>query len=512
MIRQLILTVLFLTTSTGCAMAQQNELVSASAEPQAIFTARDFADSESYRSSDRIVATYYFYWYNVDTKEHIVNGDGSDALTDHPAPQTMPYFSYASVRWHKKEFSDMMDAGIDVALPVYWGAPSEHDPKAHLHWSFAGIKPMVQAREELLKEGKKPPKIGLFYDTSTLQYNAKREHIDLTTDAGRRWFYETIRDFFALVPPKHWAMVDGKPLVFLYAAAFAKKYDQSCIDYAKEQFAKDFGGRTPYIVREVSWQVKSDSVYAWGGALGLKPLSVASLGPGYDHTAVPGRAPLIVKREGGKFYEECWLKFLRKPTNIVAVETWNELHEGTDVCESKEYGRQYIELTRKYVDLFKQGWKPPRPQGKYANAKSVQVVLGKQNQESGLKQVESGDGATAPATLGGKECRAIQPTANQGRYVYFIVDDSFKWTDSMDVTVEVEYFDAAVGTLHLEFDGSDPNAPFNGAYTQSSETVQLTGSKTWRTAQFRLNQARFLNSQNSSADFRLAVTAAEFGV
>src|SRR6185369_15999530 len=190
-----------------------------------------------------------------------------------------------------------------------------------------------------------------------------------TTDFGRRWFYATIRDFFSLVPPRHWAMIDGHPIVLLYSAAFAKKQDQAAIDFVKGQFPTEFGGRVPYIAREISWQVKSDNTVAWGGALGLKNPGVASLGPGYDHSAVPGRNPLIVKREDGKFYETNWLKLLRRPSNFVMVETWNEFHEGTDVCESKEYGRQYIDLTKKYAQLFKRGWSPPWPKGSYSNAK-----------------------------------------------------------------------------------------------------------------------------------------------
>jgi hypothetical protein len=39
---------------------------------------------------------------------------------------------------------------------------------------------------------------------------------------------------------------------------------------------------------------------------------------------------------------------------MVVIETWNEFHEGTDIADSREYGRQYLELTRKYVDQFKQ--------------------------------------------------------------------------------------------------------------------------------------------------------------
>jgi hypothetical protein len=119
-------------------------------------------------------------------------------------------------------------------------------------------------------------------------------------------------------------------------------------------FAREFAGRTPYIAPEVSWNVKADNKVAWGGALGLKTPGIASLGPGYDHSAVRGRSPLAVDRRDGKFYEEQWEKFLKQPSQIVVLETWNEFHEGTDIAASREYGRKYIDLTRMYTDRFKQ--------------------------------------------------------------------------------------------------------------------------------------------------------------
>jgi hypothetical protein len=197
-----------------------------------------------------------------------------------------------------------------------------------------------------VQAGKQAPFIGLFYDTSTLQYNSWGEHIDLTTNRGREWFYESIRDFFSHIPPRHWAMIDGKPVIFLYSSAFAVAHDQSCIDYVRQAFARDFGGRVPYIVREISWRAQSDNVYAWGGALGLKNPGVASLGPGYNDSAVPGRLPLIVGREGGALFERNWTRLLWNPSRIVAIETWNEYHEATDIAASSEYGRAYIELNR----------------------------------------------------------------------------------------------------------------------------------------------------------------------
>ena len=475
--------------------------------PFVALKSEDVAEVQSFTSDDRIVMTYFFYWYDVMTKAHIINGDGSDALTTHPA--SMEDFSYKSVRWHKSQLSDMMAAGIDVVLPVFWGAPSDHDPKAHHYWSLTGLTPLVQAVDELRREGKQPPRIGLFYDTTTLQANAWQVHVDLATDFGKRWFYATLRDFFSLIPPRMWAAIDGRPIVVLYSANFAKKHDQGCIEYVREQFPKEFGGRVPYIVREVSWRVQVDNTYAWGGAIRPSVHGIAQLGPGYDHSNVPGRSPLLVPRDGGKFYENAWLKVLRRSPRIVAIETWNEFHEGTDIAESREYGRQYIELTRKYVDLFKQGWVPAGASGSFRGEKSVEVILGKANRELGLEQVDHADGLTVPSQADGKECRAVKATRQRSRYVYFIIDDSFKWTNSMDVIVEVEYFDKGEGNFTLHYDSHDISARLSGAYTPSPEVVTLQGTGEWRVARFTLRRARFENSQNAGADFRLAVDAPE---
>lgn len=471
-------------------------------------TEKEFAGATTFRTNDHIVGTYYFYWYDAPSKAHLIDHDGTDALTTHPP--TLEGLSWNSVTWHRRQLEDMTAAGIDVVLPVFWGAPSEREAKASLHWSYAGIPKLVEARDALLKDGKQPPRIGMFYDTSTLQHNSWGEHQDLTTERGRRWFYATVRDFFSMVPPKHWAMIEGRPIVLLYSASFARQHDQGAVDFLRAEFPKEFAGRVPWLVREVSWQVQADGTVAWGGALGLKKQSVASLGPGYDHSAVPGRAPLVVDRRGGRFYEEQWLQLLRRPSHFVMVETWNEWHEGTDVAESKEYGRHFIELTRKYAELFKQGWRPPQTKGPFTDARSVRIALGPTNEEHGLRQVENEDGVTAPTAREGRGGRELRSGKTSGRYLYFVVDDSFKPEDSADLTLAVEFFDPVPGTLRVEFDGSDPAAPFSGAYTRSPDAVKLTGGRAWRTASFRLPQARLLNGQNRNADLRLVVEAAEF--
>ncbi len=472
-----------------------------------------FAETKTFTAADRLVLTPYFYWYDVFSMAHLIDEDGSDALTDHPA--TLDGFSYRSVSWHAAQLRDMIEAGIQVVLPVYWGEPSArltNQPISAQPWSYAGLPPLVSARGQLIAEGLEPPRIGLFYDTSTLEFNAAGRKVDLTTPEGREWFYETVRDFYSLIPPKHWAMIDGHPIIFLYSAGFAAAHDQSCIDILKTSFARDFGGRVPYVVREVSWQVTADNAYAWGGALGLKNPGVASLGPGYDHSAVPGREPLVVDREGGAFFERNWIRFLRRPTLWVFVETWNEFHEGTDIAASIEYGREYIGLNRKYADLFQAGVRPALPRGPYSDFKEVDVELGETNVVHGVAQVESADGVTEAFEVAGSSCRRAVPTENGGRYIYFRIDDSFKWSEAMRIVVEVEYFDSGSGGFTIEFDGSDLEAPFQGAYTRAARRVALAASETWRRATFTLVDARFLNSQNSGADFRIVVEAEAFAV
>ncbi len=315
----------------------------------------DIAPATRWADDERIVGTYFFYWYDVDSQLHWLNGDGSDALVDHPSDPVG--YSFKSSDWWARELRDVSAAGIDLIAPVYWGVPGQYD-EGHFQWSFEGLKHLVTGWETLERSGARPPAVALFYDTSTLRYNREDRHIDLRTEDGKAWFYTTVRDFFSLIPPKMWAMRGGGPIVFLYSAAFAKAQDPAAFTYLNRHFREDFACE-PYLIRERSWQAESDAEYAWGAALGLKALSVAALGPGYDHHAVPGREPLVVERREGAFYRESWEEFLAQPeagrASILMVETWNELHEGTDICDTVEYGRQYIELTAAYAERFKRG-------------------------------------------------------------------------------------------------------------------------------------------------------------
>jgi hypothetical protein len=498
--RSLALLLILLLVGVPIASGQATGIdpVPAPLGPHVGFQANAFDGVPSFSASDKVVMTQYFYWYDSASNAHIRDADGSDALTTHPANLTD--YSYKSAAWHRRQLEDMMAAGIDIVLPVYWGAPSEREPGSRMHWSFEGLTPLVQALDAIVAEGKRPPRVGLFYDTSTLQWNSSDTHVDLTTPEGRNWFYASIRDFFSMIPPRHWALIDGKPVVQLYSAAFATAHDQRTIDDLKTRFAQDFGGKVPYVIRDVSWNVKADNAYAWGGAIKPNFLGVAEIGPGYDHSAVEGREPLVVDREQGAHYEQAWQKAIRLNPHIVIIETWNEHHEGTDIADSREYGRTYIDLTRTYVDRWRSGWTPPAPSGPYAGKPSVSIELGATDLECGLKRIEVADGGSEPVKPTGRRLAPSQ--AGHGRYLYFAVDDSFKTGPNQDLTVTVQCDRTEAGSLALEYDSNLDGAPFGGAYTPT-EAPGVIGTGTVNLLIFHLKNPRLAGLENGGADFRL---------
>jgi len=503
---------MMLVLSLCCAIAAADDVLPEK-PPGEFFPLRqaDHQQADSFKQGQPIVGTTYFYWYDVDTGSHIVDGDGTDALTTHPAD--MKTISYKRAGWHKRQIVDMMDAGIDFLMPVYWGVPGKYDG-----WSFAGLPPLVEAHSMLQAEGQKPPAIGLFYDTSILKWNSFNKggagyHVDLTTEFGKDWFYTAIRDFYSLIPSTKWARVEGRPIIFFYASAFAKAQDPVQFDYVKRRFKADFGVE-PFLVKSSGWKGQADAIYSWGGAVSgpLIYRHTAALGPGYDHSAVPGRQPLIVERRDGQTYIERWLQLLALRAEsrpwIVHVETWNEWHEGTDVADSREYGRSYIVLTRLFADMWRAKTVLKAASG-YADADGVKWEPGK---AKGLNlRPSGGDGVWKKTTSTDAEAvvSAANPHSDGSRYLYFDADSAFAYgLYDQTVVATVTYRDAGCSAFYLEYDNSEPaKGLFEGAFRKiGNVAVEDTG--TWKMAELTLPQCRFMNRCNNS-DFRIVILGDE---
>jgi hypothetical protein len=75
--------------------------------------------------------------------------------------------------------------------------------------------------------------------------------------------------------------------------------------------------------------------------------------PGYDDRKIrsPGK---YVDRDVGFFYQKMWSDALELGARHILITSWNELHEGTEIEPTREYGFKYIEITRSYANKLKQ--------------------------------------------------------------------------------------------------------------------------------------------------------------
>lgn len=121
-------------------------------------------------------------------------------------------------------------------------------------------------------------------------------------------------------------------------------------------------------------------------------------------------------------------------------------------------------------------------------------TLGTTDTECGLRLRDNGDGHTAPVTVGGRSGRS---TTDGSPYEYFDVDNTIVPGGHYTVKVTIDYYDHGTGDWSLQYDSTD------GAYKQSAP-VAKTGTDTWKTATFTVDDAAFGNRENAGSDFRLA--------
>jgi hypothetical protein len=115
--------------------------------------------------------------------------------------------------------------------------------------------------------------------------------------------------------------------------------------------------------------------------------------------------------------------------------------------------------------------------------------------------VQSADGQTAPANIGGKEARVTVTNGSDARYIYFVVDTAFLEKRHAPVSVTVEYYDQGMGSDYwfaIEYDAGGMDC------YKGTRLVQLTNSSTWKTATIDLPDAYFGGCERFQSDFRIS--------
>jgi hypothetical protein len=242
---------------------------------------------------------------------------------------------------------------------------------------------------------------------------------------------------------------------------------------------------------------------------------VAQIGAGYDDRAVPGRTTPVREREDGAFYAYSWQQALRHRPELVLLETWNEMHEGTELCRTRELGELYERATAQWVARLRAGegpgepvalrWPEPRPQpdlgwGREAvGAAALRCdFAGSPPVRFGLREKPWEDG---PCEVAAGALRA--PAGRTHGYLYFQVSDHGPFDTDAPFALEIAFagLDAAPA---VEFDSRDAQATLHGSYTPCRASATRRDGALL-VAEYTLRGARFANRQNGGCDFRVVL-------
>jgi len=159
------------------------------------------------------------------------------------------------------------------------------------------------------------------------------------------------------------------------------------------------------------------SAYSGGEvSVELKLFSVTVV-PGFDNTAIGG--DLFRDRAGGELYARYWNTAIGLDAHSVLITSWSEWGEGTEIEPSREYGFDYLALTRQFVEEYKQTTLPTPEPSFSATVHPFEVY-------SDLKGNGSMVLATAtevPALLATVEMRALEGAFNpdlQGAFYTYL--------------------------------------------------------------------------------------------
>ncbi len=292
------------------------------------------------------VLAFYYPWYgseNGPQARRLHWGDENDHYASTNFPELGLYDS-ADPETIDQHITWARDAGIDAFVCSWWG---ETGGNVYVDVACRAVKQVCEAEE--------------FPFTLYIERNESVEQA--VRDLRYVWNTYAQSDAFL--------RLDGKPVLFVYGRVMG----QLGLDGWKETFEKLRAEGIEYAAIADGFDAGYLDVFA--GYHTYNPctielpdlaktyeqasiaahtrgkLFVATVLPGYDDTII--RTPGFKRdRQGGAFYPESWRVATESHPDWIIITTWNEWHEGSEIEPSKEYGHQYLDLTRRLVSEWKQ--------------------------------------------------------------------------------------------------------------------------------------------------------------
>lgn len=285
------------------------------------------------KAFEPMVLAYHYMWYG--------NPDGPGKRWEHWNPKRadhdathMPqlgWYDSADPKIIRQQLAWAQEAGIDGFIASWWNSD----------WDRRILAEMLKQADA------KRFAVSLYLEVAPTPSDLHKQLLEVATLAkGHPSFLR----------------VDGKPVVFLYGRIlYALGHDGmrealrgtdvfTIGDALEPKTFSLLDGAGWYMALDVPDQQREQLVNLQRAARLHDKLLVASVAPGYDDTHIrsPGR---VDQRLGGLFYESMWTA--AKLADWVVITSWNEWHEGSDIEPSAEFGKQYLELTRKFADRWR---------------------------------------------------------------------------------------------------------------------------------------------------------------
>ncbi|MDD8050041.1 MAG: hypothetical protein PHG55_01760 [Verrucomicrobiota bacterium] len=302
------------------------------------------------------VLAFYYTWYGTpevsgqwkhwnegghDPEQLLDSGLPDTGTTQHPAAGLYDSHDRGVIRRHLQEARQM---GIDALISTWWRQGDDYD---------RGFRYLLEQIQE---------------SNSPLQACAYLELAEGT--AG------TIADIRYLLSeygsdPGYLRDESGRPVIFVYSRAMASlSSDQwgtvaaevgcgtRCLliaDGATPELLPVFGGNHWYNpVTSIVGGLDMRAAYAdfVQACEAVDALSVATIIPGYDDSNIGRATPIVADREDGRLYMRSWAQALASGADWIAITSFNEWHEGSEIEASSEHGTLYGTITAHFSRFF----------------------------------------------------------------------------------------------------------------------------------------------------------------